>query len=115
MICPFNVNHLVPLLFGKKLLLKPLLGQFEQMSNVATLEALGLASSMEILDPSIVRLWLKKPKNFGIYYPDVAKEIVSWIKHGNWDDKDPLVERLWQQVDFPAVTHNSLLSSYSVL
>lgn len=103
------------LLFGKKLLLKPLSGQFEQVSNVATLEAMGLASSMEILDPSIVRLWLDKPQNSRIYYPDVAKEIVSWIKHGDWDDKHSLVERLWQQVDFPVVTHHSTPSSISFL
>lgn len=40
---------------GKKLLLKPLAGQFEQQSNVATLEDLGLAMSMESLDISAVR------------------------------------------------------------
>ena len=103
------------LLFGKKLLLKPLYGQFEQVSNVATLEALGLASSMDILDPSSVRLWLDKPQNSSIYYPDVAKEVVRWIKYGNWDDKSSLVERLWQQVDFPAFAHNSITSSFSFL
>lgn len=45
---------------GKKLLLKPLAGQFEQQSNVATLEDLGLAMSMESLDISAVRQWLKE-------------------------------------------------------
>ncbi len=36
------------LTLGKKLLLKPLEGQFEQQSNVATLEALGLAQTMKL-------------------------------------------------------------------
>ena len=38
---------------GKRLLVKPLIGQFEQESNAMTLESLGLAKVMYELDPDV--------------------------------------------------------------
>lgn len=89
------------LTLGKKLLLKPLDGQFEQMSNVATLESLGLASSMQWLDPSSVRSWLDDEPAERVIYPNVAKSIADWIVQGDWDNISPLWSQLWEQVDFP--------------
>jgi uncharacterized protein (TIGR00661 family) len=89
---------------GKKLLLKPLAGQFEQESNVATLEHLGLAHSMDHLNPSSVRAWLDERAAESIHYPDVASHISDWILQGNWDhDRDvPFWDSLWDKVDFPS-------------
>jgi hypothetical protein len=64
---------------GKKLLLKPLSGQFEQLSNVATLSQLGLAHSMDSLDASAVREWLQAPKVGAIGYPDVAQALAEVV------------------------------------
>jgi uncharacterized protein (TIGR00661 family) len=86
---------------GKKLLLKPLDGQFEQQSNVATLEMLGLASSMNHLDASVVCDWLDEPQADRVVYPDVAKAVCDWIMIGNWGDHQELSKQLWRQVDFP--------------
>ncbi|MDN2482072.1 MJ1255/VC2487 family glycosyltransferase [Vibrio agarivorans] len=86
---------------GKKLLLKPLNGQFEQLSNVATLEMLGLASSMERLDSMIVGHWLDEQAAEKVCYPDVADAIAGWICEGNLADHSSLQDRLWSQVDFP--------------
>ncbi|MEZ8101971.1 MJ1255/VC2487 family glycosyltransferase [Vibrio bivalvicida] len=94
------------LTLGKKLLLKPLKGQFEQMSNVATLEDLGLASSMEFLDAAVVRRWLDESSAESVKYPDVAQAIVTWIKQGDWEDKSTLSESLWDKVDFPSYVTN---------
>ena len=91
---------------GKKLLLKPLAGQFEQQSNVATLEDLGLATSMDNLDISIVRQWLKEQHAESVKYPDVAKAIASWVLQGAWDAPEKLSEQLWEQVDFPSYVAN---------
>ncbi|EPF7975952.1 glycosyltransferase [Vibrio harveyi] len=91
---------------GKKLLLKPLSGQFEQQSNVATLEDLGLASSMENLDISTVRQWLKEQQAESVKYPDVAKAIANWVLQGAWDTPEKLSEQLWEQVDFPSYVSN---------
>ena len=91
---------------GKKLLLKPLAGQFEQQSNVATLEDLGLASSMDSLDISAVRHWLKEQQAESVKYPDVAQAIVHWVLQGSWDSQEELSRQLWEQVDFPSyVSH----------
>ncbi|GAD88125.1 hypothetical protein VHA01S_003_02010 [Vibrio halioticoli NBRC 102217] len=91
---------------GKKLLLKPLSGQFEQQSNVATLEYLGLGSAMLVLEPSIIRKWLEEEKPDPIHYPDVAGAISDWVLEGNWDQQAQLSENLWKQVSFPShITH----------
>ncbi len=87
---------------GKKLLLKPLDGQFEQQSNVATLEMLGLASSMDYLDASVVRNWLDEKQADRVVYPDVASAICDWLLQGNWNDQQQLCQGLWRQVDFPS-------------
>ncbi|MDV6253454.1 MJ1255/VC2487 family glycosyltransferase [Vibrio sp. EA2] len=91
---------------GKKLLLKPLAGQFEQQSNVATLEDLGLASSMDSLDISAVRHWLKEQQVESVKYPDVAQAIVDWVLQGAWDSQETLSKQLWEQVDFPSYVSN---------
>ncbi|MDW6091814.1 MJ1255/VC2487 family glycosyltransferase [Vibrio rhizosphaerae] len=87
--------------YGKKLLLKPLMGQFEQQSNVATLEILGLASAMESLDVAVIRQWLEEPNAERVVYPDVAQAIAEWVVQGRWDDHQPLCHSLWKQVNFP--------------
>ncbi|MCE0494089.1 MJ1255/VC2487 family glycosyltransferase [Vibrio salinus] len=87
---------------GKKLLLKPLGGQFEQQSNVATLDMLGLASSMGSLDPVVVRRWLDEKVGEKVFYPNVAEAIAEWVIAGNWDNYLDLCRSLWKQVDFPS-------------
>ncbi|USD64939.1 MJ1255/VC2487 family glycosyltransferase [Vibrio sp. SCSIO 43136] len=87
---------------GKKLLLKPLHGQFEQQTNVATLEELGLAMGMTELDPSIVRHWLQEPQAEPTHYPDVAQALADWIASGNWDSQQQLWDSLWANVCFPS-------------
>ncbi|MCG3729902.1 MJ1255/VC2487 family glycosyltransferase [Vibrio cincinnatiensis] len=87
---------------GKKLLLKPLAGQFEQQSNVATLDLLGLANSMEFLDASAISQWLNESHAERVTYPDVASAVADWVINGAWNDHSELCDRLWQQVDFPS-------------
>ncbi|WP_428773064.1 MJ1255/VC2487 family glycosyltransferase [Vibrio sp.] len=92
------------LVLGKKLLLKPLSGQFEQQSNVATLETMGLASAMSFLDASTVREWLDEPKAEPVGYPDVASAISDWLIRGDWSQFSTLRDRLWEQAEFPSYT-----------
>ncbi|QXC57908.1 glycosyltransferase [Vibrio mimicus] len=98
------------LTLGKKLLMKPLLGQFEQLSNAATLETLGLASVMEFLDPASLRLWLDEKQAERVFYPDVAQALVEWILQGKWESSSELSLKLWQKVDFPSY---AILGNYS--
>jgi len=87
---------------GKKLLLKPLVGQFEQQSNVATLDMLGLATSMDSLDPVVLRCWLDVKSGDTVFYPNVAAAIVEWLMIGEWSNTQDLCQMLWKQVDFPS-------------
>ncbi|GGA63494.1 glycosyl transferase [Neiella marina] len=90
------------LFLGKKILVKPLVRQFEQESNVLTLEQLGLASSMADLDSSKVSQWLDAPSAQPINYPDVAGRLSQWLAEGAQQSLIELSHELWQQVRFPS-------------
>lgn len=95
------------LTLGKKLLLKPLAGQFEQLSNVATLEGLGMATCMDSLEAATVRQWLDEEPAESVNYPDVAQAIVDWILLGEWHSQKELTSNLWEKVDFPSYATNN--------
>ncbi|WP_413111203.1 MJ1255/VC2487 family glycosyltransferase [Thaumasiovibrio sp. DFM-14] len=86
---------------GKKLLLKPLKGQFEQESNVMTLEMMGLAQVMTTMNPNAIRTWLDKPEPGAAVYPNVAEYIAQWVVQGDWWSVDALFQQLWSQVQYP--------------
>ncbi|WKE65339.1 glycosyltransferase family protein [Gallaecimonas kandeliae] len=87
---------------GKKLLLKPLHGQFEQLSNVLTLRQLGLASAMYELSASELDAWLELPPAQPVSFPDVAASLVDWLLAGNRDNFGELCQGLWRQVAYPS-------------
>ncbi|MCT8864325.1 glycosyltransferase [Shewanella xiamenensis] len=89
------------LTLGKKLLVKPLIGQFEQLSNVAALQLLGAGDSMMSLDISAVKRWLKAASPNPIAYPQVGDALVKWIGSGQWQNTTPLCADLWSQVKLP--------------
>lgn len=85
---------------GKKLFVKPLHGQMEQMSNAAALEALNLGASSQSLDTQKLEAWLNSGQGVAIHYPKVAKAIVQWLLKGDWTEASlhTLSLDLWQQV-----------------
>jgi len=87
--------------FGKKLLIKPLSGQFEQLSNAKTLVQLGLGHSMPTLDSEIVEEWLVKPAIERIEYPQNPDILIDWLVKRDWQAVDLLCEQLWNKVRFP--------------
>ncbi|NVK25654.1 MAG: glycosyltransferase [Gammaproteobacteria bacterium] len=86
------------LTLGKKLLLKPLQGQFEQASNVLTLTDLGLASSMEQLDEDAIEYWLQEVSNDPINYPSDPAPLIDWLLAGDYSKPNDLCEQVWQSV-----------------
>ncbi|WP_434939810.1 MJ1255/VC2487 family glycosyltransferase [Shewanella sp. HL-SH8] len=90
---------------GKKLLVKPLIGQFEQSANVAALELLAAADSMQTLDKSKLTRWLKAPSPKAIRYPQVGDKLVDWLKTGEWQQPQQLCDQLWDQVELPENWH----------
>lgn len=86
---------------GKKLLVKPLMGQMEQLSNAKALELLGLGMTMDTLDRDTLREWLSGFEPRQMIYPDVAAAIAEWISKGDWSKPENLASTLWEQVTIP--------------
>ncbi|WP_318448283.1 MJ1255/VC2487 family glycosyltransferase [Photobacterium leiognathi] len=97
---------------GKKLLLKPLQGQFEQSSNVATLAMMGLAHVTQSLDITTMRVWLDSESVGRVKIPDVASEVGKWLLSGDWDDITTLQNTLWSQVEFPELVCEVMSEHY---
>lgn len=82
---------------GKKLLVQPVHGQLEQLSNGLALEQLGLASVCETFTHDALRHWLANGKAARMDYPDVSAELVKWLQQGDFTNVDELVWRLWRE------------------
>jgi uncharacterized protein (TIGR00661 family) len=92
---------------GKKILVKPLIGQMEQLSNAFALENLGLGMSMPILDHDIVKEWLENFDGKQVNYPDVPAALAEWISNGMTLDTKQLAKDLWKK------THSSDISGFA--
>lgn len=88
---------------GKKLLVKPLRGQMEQLSNALALELLQLGQVMQSLDSATIGTWLEQSKAIRVTYPDVAGAVVDWLLAGEWHVDKRWVERIWEQTVQTAV------------
>ena len=94
---------------GKKLLVKPLKGQLEQLSNAKALEELDLAMTMDNLDKGILKRWLDEFNGKQVVYPDVAKAISEWVLAGDWHDSSKLIKEMWEN------THASELPIFQTI
>ena len=68
---------------GKKLLVKPLRAQMEQLSNALALEQIQLGAVMPDLDEASVAYWLKNGSAHRVIYPNVAEAVVDWMLAGD--------------------------------
>ncbi|HQQ63121.1 MAG TPA: glycosyltransferase family protein [Pseudomonadales bacterium] len=85
---------------GKKLLVKPLLGQMEQESNGRALTQLGLATVVQGITVERLGVWLRLANiNTPMHYPDVAETLVDWVLSGCPGNISSLAATLWK--DFP--------------
>lgn len=92
------------LTMGKKLLIKPLHGQFEQLSNSLALQCLGWATIADKLDQELLGQWLKLPPRTPIEYPDVAQLLADWIVQSDSHDIHELADKVWGSFTFPFET-----------
>lgn len=93
------------MMLGKKLLVKPLAGQFEQRSNAQALVKLGLASQMQQLDLQSILRWLDVEPARPVFFPCVATALVEWLMSGHWQQQGSLAnlsKKLWSQVAYPS-------------
>lgn len=89
---------------GKKLLVKPLSRQPEQLSNALALDMLGYGHVMQRLDKRKVCEWLENGLGIRITYPNVAAAICRWLVNGAQGDIGELAARLWAQTSLPDST-----------
>jgi uncharacterized protein (TIGR00661 family) len=82
---------------GKKILVKPIPGQFEQQSNALAIEKLGLGMVMNILSPDKIAEWMNSPNCKKISFPQTAPVLAEWIEKQDWDSLPQLSESLWSE------------------
>lgn len=87
---------------GKRLLVKPVLGQMEQLSNAKALTALGYGHRLDTLSHDVINEWLASPAPPPRPFGDVSGGIVNWLVEGRFDDTGRLAERLWSRLSWPA-------------
>jgi hypothetical protein len=88
---------------GKKILVKPLAGQMEQISNGLAIATLKLGMVMTRLDHAKVAQFLDRPAVTPIKFPNVARMAANWIESGQWEDVEGLAKMAWQRTALPAV------------
>ncbi len=84
---------------GKRILVKPLHAQMEQISNVAALQQLGYAHAMNELETSKIEHWLHDNRAVHITYPNTAKILTQWILNGMPEMDMDFIEAVWSGVD----------------
>jgi hypothetical protein len=80
--------------------LKPLLGQFRQISNAHTLSALGLCRLIRALDSDVIESWLQSDTPETIDFSSDPNTLLDWLLKKQWKDTQNLCAILWRQVKF---------------
>ena len=93
---------------GKKLLIKPLHGQFEQYSNIVTLEKMGLCHTMPTLDETYLKKWLIEDRPEVVEFQSNPDQLIDWIAGKEWHNTKDICQQLWQNVSFPNSVKNNL-------
>ncbi|BCX80618.1 hypothetical protein MIT9_P0192 [Methylomarinovum caldicuralii] len=99
---------------GKKILSKPLKGQWEQCCNAKALAELGWGTVMARLDQDTVAAWLESGRAVQVRYPDVAAAIVAWLKAGSGRIDPDWIDAIWRQVEVVAPTGQSAPNRASI-
>jgi uncharacterized protein (TIGR00661 family) len=87
---------------GKKILVKPIKAQMEQISNAAALRQLGYGHTMMELETDAISRWLQNGHAVKVDYPNTAAILVDWLKTGMPAMNSDCIENIWRTV---TVTH----------
>lgn len=80
---------------GKRIMVKPLKKQIEQLSNALALEELRYARVAYELSSSDILDWLNTGSIVKCSYPNVAEAVTDWIKEGANESVASLCSKLW--------------------
>lgn len=84
---------------GKKILVKPLHAQMEQISNAAALHQLGYGHTMNDIETKAIDHWLHNSDAIQINYPNTARILVEWLQNGMPEMDVDYIENIWSKVD----------------
>jgi uncharacterized protein (TIGR00661 family) len=90
---------------GKKILVKPLHAQMEQISNAAALQQLGYGHVMNDIDGAVIDHWLHNAHAVQITYPNTARILVEWLQNGMPEMTADYIENIWNTVDVRHIRH----------
>ncbi len=99
--------------YGKKLLVRPLAGQFEQIANARCLAELGLASQLSHLSEQGLADWFANADAQQCYWPNVAEALSQWLTSGAHESVADLSRRLWKRAEvdnYRALLRSELLA-----
>ena len=82
---------------GKRIMVKPLKKQVEQLSNALALESLSYAKAINVLSTEAINDWLNTGKVVKCSYPNVAQAVTHWLKNGAVEPISTLCADLWHQ------------------
>ena len=80
---------------NKKILVKPVMSQVEQLANVKALDSLELASTTHKITSAVVSDWIENDSKSLLPYFNVVDPVVDWIGSGNFDDIYSLRKKVW--------------------
>lgn len=82
---------------GKRIMVKPLKKQVEQLSNALALEQLTYAKAINVLSTAAIEDWLNNGSVVKCSYPNVAQAVTGWIKQGAVEPVSSLCSQLWNE------------------
>lgn len=88
---------------GKKILVKPVHAQMEQVSNAVALQTLGYGQMMHKIDSAMIEQWLYETKAMRVIYPNTAKHLVQWIRDGMPPITQSWCDQIWSEVKIAPV------------
>ncbi|SFF18111.1 MJ1255/VC2487 family glycosyltransferase [Nitrosomonas sp. Nm166] len=83
---------------GKKILVKPVHAQMEQISNALALQTLGYGKMMHKIDSEVIEQWLYETKTIQVTYPNTARYLVQWIQSGMPPIDQSWCQKIWSDV-----------------
>lgn len=84
---------------GKRIMVKPLKKQVEQLSNALALEMLHYAKAINVLSTPAIADWLDTGEVVQCDYPNVAQAVTNWLKNGAVEPISKLCAELWQNTE----------------
>lgn len=87
--------------YGKKVLVRPLRGQMEQLANAAAIRELGLGEVLHRFDVAAFARWRAAPQPTPRRFPNVARALVAWLAEDCSEPLQSVVDRLWSEFGPP--------------